>query len=79
MIFHADSEALISKGLAALLIHIYNEEPPEVVLTCPPSALEELGISHFLSPGRSHGLFSLMNQMKQEAVKLNLKLGGFSS
>lgn len=68
--FYADSEALISRGLAALLISIYNEEPPEIILTCPPSVLEELEIRHLLSPGRSNGLFSLMNRMKQEALQL---------
>lgn len=70
VIFAADSEALISRGLAALLIAIYSDECPEVVLTCPPSCLEAIGIQASLSPSRSNGLASLYLRMKQEALKL---------
>lgn len=69
VIFIADSEALISRGLAALLIAIYNDERPEVILACPPSCFEEIGIQANLSPSRSQGLGSLYFKMKQEAVK----------
>jgi cysteine desulfuration protein SufE len=67
--FQAYSEALISAGLAALLIAIYQDESPEVILTCPPSVLEELSIHGSLSPGRSNGLASLFQRMKQDALK----------
>jgi cysteine desulfuration protein SufE len=66
--FSAYSEALISLGLAALLLAVYNDEPPEAVLNCPPSFLEELGIHDSLSPGRSNGLASLFLRMKKEAL-----------
>ncbi len=69
MLFFADSEALISRGLAAILISIYHEEPPEVVLTCPPSLFEELGLYAMLSPSRSSGLSSLFLSMKQRALE----------
>ena len=68
ILFIVDSEALISKGLAALLISIYNEEPPEVLLTCPPSCLEEIGIRAHLSPSRSNGLSSIYLKMRQTAL-----------
>ena len=68
ILFKAHSEALISAGLAALLLLAYNEEPPEAILACPPSFLEELGIHASLSPSRSNGLFSLFLRMKQEVV-----------
>ena len=48
--FLAFSEALISSGLAALLLIVYNDESPEAILTCPPDFLEELGIHGSLSP-----------------------------
>lgn len=70
VLFRAFSEALISAGLAALLIEIYNDEPPEAVLACPPAVLEDLGIHGSLSPSRSNGLSSLFQRMKQEALKL---------
>lgn len=68
--FQAHSEALISAGLAALMLAVYNEEAPEVILSCPPQFLEELGIHQSLSPGRSNGLASLYLRMKQEALNL---------
>jgi|SRR5580700_2646443 cysteine desulfuration protein SufE len=67
--FYAYSEALISAGLAALLLSVYNDESPELILTYPPSFLEELGIQGYLSPGRAHGLASLFQHMKRESLK----------
>ncbi len=68
--FNAHSEALISAGLAALLVSTYNGEPPEVVLKCPPSFIKELGIDIALTPGRSNGLASMYLRMQQEALKI---------
>ena len=65
--FNADSEALISKGLAALLIKAYSGETPETILKCPPTFLTDIGIS--LSPARSNGLASLFLKMQQQAAK----------
>jgi cysteine desulfuration protein SufE len=70
--YWAHSEALISAGLAALLITVYEGEPPEVILQCPPLFLEELGIHHALSPSRANGLSSLFLKMKQEALQFYL-------
>ena len=69
MQFEAFSEALISSGLAALLIRTYQNESPETVLKCPPQFLEELGIPASLTPGRSNGLSSIYLLMKQDALK----------
>ncbi len=66
--FKASSEALISAGIAALLLLVYNDELPEVILGCPPRFLDELGIHASLSPSRSNGLASLFLRMKQEAL-----------
>ncbi len=70
VIFQAESDALISAGLAALLVKVYSGEAPETVLKCPPTYLEELGISASLSPSRANGLYSLHLRMKQDALKL---------
>ncbi|HSX03255.1 MAG TPA: SufE family protein [Rhabdochlamydiaceae bacterium] len=67
--FSAFSLALISSGLAMLLIKIYDGETPETILKCPPLFLEELGIHASLTPGRSNGLSSLYLRMKQDALK----------
>ena len=67
--FYATSDALISAGLASLLIEVYSGEPPESILITPPLFLEELGIPSALTPGRANGLASLYLKMKQEAVR----------
>lgn len=69
LFFEVEADALISAGLAALLIKVYNGETPEVMLKCPPAYLEELGISASLTPSRSNGLYSMHLRMKQEALK----------
>lgn len=67
--FIADSEALISAGLASILIYVYNGETAETVLTCPPTFLDDLGLSASLTPSRANGLYSVHLRMKQEALK----------
>jgi cysteine desulfuration protein SufE len=69
MIFEAESDALISAGLAALLTLVYSGEIPEVILKCPPTYLDELGISSSVSPNRASGLYSVHLRMKQDALK----------
>jgi len=69
LFFEAYSDALISAGLAALLIAVYSGETPETILTCPPTFLSELGIAASLSPNRSNGLAELHLRMKQEALQ----------
>lgn len=71
--FEAESEALISSGLAAILLHVYNGETAETILTCPPTFLDDLGISASLTPSRANGLYSVHLRMKQEALKILTK------
>jgi cysteine desulfuration protein SufE len=72
LILNADSEALISKGLAALLIYVYSEETPATIANCPPTFIQEIGLSNALSPARSSGLASLYHKLRQEALKYSL-------
>lgn len=69
MEFEGESDALISCGLLALLIRVYSEETPETILKCPPTFIDQLGLSASLSPNRANGLFSMHLRMKQEALK----------
>jgi cysteine desulfuration protein SufE len=69
LFLNADSEALISKGLAALLIYVYSGETPATVANCPPTFIQEIGLTSSLSPARSNGLASLYHKMRQEALK----------
>lgn len=67
--YYAFSEALISAGLAALLIYYYEGESLETILKEPPTFLEKMGIPQSLTPSRVNGLASLHTQMKKEALK----------
>jgi cysteine desulfuration protein SufE len=66
---YAESDALISAGLAQLITLVYSGEPPEVILRCPLTYLEELGMKASLSPGRANGLASILLRVRQEAAK----------
>jgi cysteine desulfuration protein SufE len=68
LFFSASCDALISLGLAALLIQVYSGASPKTILLNPPSFLNRLGIFASLSPSRSNGLASIYVQMKKEAL-----------
>lgn len=67
--FQAASDALISKGLAALLLLAYNGQTPEFILKEKPSFTKTLGIADTLSPGRSNGLASMYLHMQRLSLK----------
>lgn len=75
VIFEAESDALISSGLAAILIKVYSHETPETILKCPPTYIEELGLSASLTPNRANGLYSIHLRMKQDALRFILERG----
>ena len=63
------SDALISKGLVAILVSVYNQELPEIILKNSPDFLKELGIVGSLTMSRANGLASAHLKMRQEALK----------
>lgn len=67
--FLASSDALISAGLAALLLAVYNGESPETVIQNKPLFAEELGILASLSPTRANGLANLYLEMRKATFK----------
>jgi cysteine desulfuration protein SufE len=68
--FEAASDALISAGLAAILLFVYNGEAPETLLKHSPTFLSETRIAASLSPNRSNGLSNIHLKMKQKALKV---------
>ena len=70
LFFEAKSDALISAGLAALLIALYSGQTPETILTQPPTVISELGLTASLTPSRSNGLAHIHLRMKQEALRI---------
>jgi len=68
IIFEADSDAAIVKGLIALLIKIYSGHTPEEILTSRPEFIKKIGIDNHLSPTRNNGLSAMMKQIQMYAV-----------
>lgn len=73
MRFKADSDALITKGIIALLIRVVNGEDPETVAKEELYFVNEIGLKEHLSPSRSNGLVSMIKQMKYYALALTSK------
>ncbi|MCI0382554.1 MAG: SufE family protein [Chlamydiae bacterium] len=70
MRFVAESEALISAGLAAMLIFIYDKASPEAVIKIHPKVFDEIGLFLKLTPTRANGLNNMYLRMKRDALKI---------
>ena len=68
IIFEAESDALIVKGLVALLLKIYSGHTPQEILASEPRFIDEIGLRQHLSPTRSNGLLAMVKQMKLYAL-----------
>jgi len=68
IIFEADSDASIVKGLVALLIRIYSNHTPDEILSSRPEFIKKIGIDNHLSPTRKNGLGAMMKQIQMYAV-----------
>jgi cysteine desulfuration protein SufE len=63
IIFQADSDALIVKGLIAVLLSVYSGLTPAEILAGPPQFLKDLGLEAHLSPNRANGLHAMIKQI----------------
>lgn len=68
VVFKADSDAAITKGLVALMVRVLSGAPAREIAEAPLSFLEEIGLREHLSPTRSNGLVSMVKQMKLYAA-----------
>lgn len=66
--YKGDSDALITRGLVALLIRVLSGQPPQAVAEADLSFLDEIGMNEHLSPTRKNGLASMMKQLKLYAM-----------
>lgn len=73
VIFTADSDAIIAKGIIALLVDVLSNETPDEILNTNLEFLKEIGLQEHLSPTRSNGLVAMVKQMKYYALALNMK------
>jgi cysteine desulfuration protein SufE len=70
--FQGDSDALLVKGLVALLLKVYSGTTPEEILTTPPDFMKAIGFEGNLSPSRANGLFSMLKQIRYYATAYGL-------
>jgi cysteine desulfuration protein SufE len=71
--FTADSDAMITKGLIALLVRVLNDHAPQEILSTPLTFIDRIGLREHLSPGRANGLAAMIDQMKRYALAFSSK------
>lgn len=69
--FLADSDAILVKGIVGILLNVYSEQEPSIILQSPPSFLKEIGITEHLSMNRTNGLASMVKQIQMYAAAFN--------
>ena len=68
VLFRAESDAMIVKGIVSLLIKVYSGHTPDEILGCEPYFVEAIGLKEHLSPTRSNGLVAMIKQMRLYAL-----------
>ncbi len=72
--YSADSDAILTKGIAALLLRVYSGQKPGDILTTETNFIDEIGLKEHLSPTRANGLVSMIKQIKIYAIAQQTKL-----
>lgn len=75
LVFTADSDALITKGIIALLIRVISGHAPQEIIDTDLYFIDEIGLRQHLSPTRSNGLLSMVKQVKSYAIAYKAKEG----
>lgn len=71
--FDADSDGILPKGMAALLVNIYSGHSVQEILDSDFNFISEIGLQEFLSPSRANGLMAMTKQIKFYAVAFSMK------
>lgn len=71
--YRADSDAILTKGLVALMVRVLSGQPPEEIVKAPLEFVDKIGLKEHLSPTRSNGLVSMIKQMKLDAFVYQTK------
>jgi len=72
--FTADSDAIITKGIIAILIRAFSNQTPKAILAADTAFIDEIGLKEHLSPTRANGLVSMIKQLKLYAVAFQAQL-----
>ncbi|OWP84959.1 Fe-S metabolism protein SufE [Flavobacterium davisii] len=68
IVFTADSDAILTKGIIGILIRTFSNQPAQVILDAKTDFIDEIGLKEHLSPTRANGLVSMIKQIKMYAL-----------
>ena len=71
IIFTADSDAIMTKGIVAMLINVLSNQDPKDIATAKLNFIKKIGLTEQLSPTRANGLVSMIKKMKLYAIAFN--------
>lgn len=74
LIFTADSDAIITKGIIAILIRAFSNQKPQDIIDADTDFIDEIGLKEHLSPTRANGLVSMVKQLKLYAIAYQTQL-----
>ena len=74
VLFYADSDAIITKGIIAILIRVFSNQNPKNILESDTKFIDEIGLKEHLSPTRANGLVSMIKQIKIYALAFKNKI-----
>lgn len=74
--FDADSDAIITKGIVALLIRVLNDRTPQEIIDADLYFIDKIGLKENLSPTRSNGLVAMVKQMKLYGLAYQARQNG---
>ncbi|MDX1272477.1 SufE family protein [Bizionia paragorgiae] len=72
--FTADSDAIITKGIIAILIRVFSNQQPSEIIEANTDFIDEIGLKEHLSPTRANGLVSMIKQLKMYAIAYQTQL-----
>jgi cysteine desulfuration protein SufE len=72
--YTADSDAILTKGIAALLLRVFSGQPPKDILSAETDFIDAIGLKEHLSPTRANGLVSMIKQIKMYAIVQQTRL-----
>ena len=72
--FTADSDAIITKGIIAILIRVFSNQHPKDILAAETDFIDQIGLKEHLSPTRANGLVSMIKQIKMYAIAFQTQL-----
>jgi cysteine desulfuration protein SufE len=73
-VFTADSDAIITKGIIAILIGVFSNQSPKAIIEANTEFIDKIGLKEHLSPTRANGLVSMIKQLKLYALAYHTQL-----